>query len=129
MLRHKSDAPRKGQASWGKNPTIHHYQLGTAAVLAWLGAPGSSPGVQHAQDSGPAGRSSSTVQAAGPEPPCPVPHTDRVSPKTVNTSLDKTTPTAGGAAAPTLERTSDAEEDGNCVVQGEVQGAQGSGLV
>lgn len=77
----------------------------------------------------PTRRSSSTVQAAEPEPPSPVPHTDRVSPKPVNTSLDKTTPTAGGAAAPALDRTSDAEEDGNCVVQGEVQGAKDSGLV
>lgn len=74
----------------------------------------------------------STIRAAEPEPTSPVPHTDRtvLSPKPVNTSLYKTTPTAGGAAAPAPERTSDAEEDGNCVVQqGEVQGAQGSGLV
>lgn len=60
-----------------------------------------------------------------------MPHTDRatISPKPINTSLDKTTPTAEGAVVPALERTSDAEEDGNRVVQGEVQGAQGSGLV
>lgn len=52
-----------------------------------------------------------------------------LSPKPINTSLDKAPPTAGGAAVPALGRTSDAEEDGNCVVQGEVQGAQSSGLL
>lgn len=114
-----------------KNPAIHRYQLGTAPVLARLGAPGSSPGIRHTQDSGPSSETEQhcpgcRTRAVLPAAPLFLTQTGRlVSPKPINTSLDKTTPTAGVAAVPALERTSDAEEDGNCVVQGEVQGAQG----